>query len=101
MVLFFDRDNQPLELMDWAMKFEEEEYRKVALDVVDGVVISTIWVGFDGHDDVDPQIFETMLFTEAMIPYGDRWMYATEMQALTAHAKLVKDVRNHLLPAHR
>jgi len=101
MVLFFDRDNEPLELMDWAMKFEDEEYRKVAFDVIDGVVVSTIWVGFDAFDDVCPQIFESMLFTEAMVPYGDRWNYATEMQALVAHLTLVKQVQLHVLPTRR
>lgn len=63
---FFDRDGRPLELLEWAQLFEDDEYRKVAYtEVADGVAVSTIWVGMGGSLG---RLFETVVFVTLDAP---------------------------------
>jgi hypothetical protein len=67
-VRYYDRQGKPMELMTWAQKFEDREYRVVAQHWVRGWMISTVWLGLDHSFSMGgpPVIFETMVF-----PPGD------------------------------
>lgn len=69
---YYDRKGQPMDLMEWARKHEDWEYKRVAVHYVRGWMVSTVWLGLD-HSFVFPRgerhipvIFETMIF-----PPGD------------------------------
>jgi hypothetical protein len=65
---YYDKDTTPIELMDWAHKFEDTEYKRVAETTLpDGTYISTVWLGLDHQfGDGPPLIFETMVFDASM-----------------------------------
>lgn len=66
--MYYDRKGQPMEMLAWAAKFEDRDYRTVAQHWVRGWMVSTIWLGIDhGFSEITrPVIFETMIF-----PPGD------------------------------
>lgn len=89
---FFDRKGQSLELMDWARKYEEYEYRQVALDVDDlndmHVMVSTIWEGMNRPLSIYPETtargtFETAVLVDGRIE--DTWRWDTEEEAIEGH----------------
>lgn len=97
---YYDRDGNPITLMQWAELLEGGEgIRRVALTEVGPYVVSTVWLGLDhgygkGHA---PLIFETMVFPgegwndpttpSPAFDYQDR--YGTEAQARQGHAEVV------------
>lgn len=66
---YYDKEGNPLELMEWAELFEDHEYKIIQQETVGEYWVSTVWVGLDmGHwsyGDVVPLIFETMIFDTA------------------------------------
>ena len=85
---YFDMDGQPLEMMDWATRFEDAESRVLGRDDRDGVSISTVWLGLDhSWDDGPPLIFETMIFGGDHDQ--DQWRYSTREEAERGHAAAV------------
>lgn len=97
MILHWDREGQPIEdVIEWAMKFEDAEYRIVQVDQDDPgtTMISTIWQGLDlGHslrqgEGFMPFIYETALLTPGQNGAGHvehRMIAATEGEARTHH----------------
>lgn len=61
---FFDKDGKPLELMEWAEKFEDDEYRQVDwTELTNDRHVSTIWIGHNMNMLGNiPIIFETAIF---------------------------------------
>jgi len=46
--MYYDKDGSPLEMMDWAIKFDQPEYKRIAeTSLPDGKWISTVWLGLD------------------------------------------------------
>lgn len=104
--LFWDREGNPIEdTIDWAKKFEDPEYRIVAVDqdFPGGPMVSTIWQGIDlarnFDDSIPPQIYETALLLpkegnpdEANITQS--YYSATEEEARHAHQRLCEDFLN-------
>lgn len=88
---YFDRDGEPLKLMEWARLVEEDEYRRVAWDELPGGVrVSTVWVGinYEWHPDRPPLIFETMILGG---PHdGRQWRYATLAAAAAGHGEAIR-----------
>lgn len=63
MPMYYDRDGQPLEMMDWARYMEDEAYRRVGSTMVRyRWWVSTIWLGLDHNFMGPPMIFETAVF---------------------------------------
>jgi hypothetical protein len=104
--MFFDKDGEPIEnVIEWAQKFEDPEYRIIAVDqdAPGQPMVSTIWQGLDlarnFNVDIPPMIFETVLMiskddnpAEAKIV---RSQYtATQEEAERAHRLFCED---HLL----
>lgn len=97
--LYFDRSGKPMELLEWAAGFEEND-RHVKKDHVRCWIfplrvwwVSTVWLGLD-HDLLGggpPLIFETMVFPGEA--YVER--YSTEEGALEGHKRAVRWARWH------
>lgn len=89
---FFDRQGQPIELMDWARKFEDTSYRNIAVDVdtMDDphIMVSTIWEGLPQPLSLSPiefpyGIFETAVVIDGAVQLKRRWN--TEEEAIAKH----------------
>jgi len=68
---FYDRDGSPLELLEWGMKMEDVDYKRVALDIFENrfghqTRVSTVWLGSNHNFDESgpPLIFESMAFDD-------------------------------------
>lgn len=85
-----DENGNPVvcnDLMKWAAWYETAPARRVALDRVGDVTISTIFLGLDHNFSMKgpPILWETMIFGA---PFNERmWRYCTREQALAGHAK--------------
>jgi hypothetical protein len=74
-IMFWDRQGQPMEMLAWAEKFEHDDaYRIVAQHWVRGWKVSTIWDGLNGGFNPFSQgpalIFETRIFAPADATIG-------------------------------
>ena len=92
---YHDRDGRPIDLYEWAHLMEDQDYKRVQWDLVNGRwYVSTVWLGLD-HNwwGGAPLIFETMVFSQdgTAAPY-DEWemrRYHTEQDARRGHAEMV------------
>lgn len=97
---YFDRQGNPMSLMEWANRFETadqtRDMKRVAETTLpDGKWISTVWLGIDhSFGSGPPLIFETMVFpSRANMNDLDCDRYSTEDQALAGHAAMVEKWR--------
>lgn len=99
--LYYDREGRELDLYEWARKMEDDEYKRVALDWVGGISVSTVWLGVNYRfEEGPPLIFETMVFDSNYdeLTEFDTCRYATEEEARAGHEEVVAEVRrNHEL----
>lgn len=91
---FYDIDGKPITLEQWgALRSQDGDYRRIAIDQVRGYEVSTVWLGLD-HSmpwDTEPQIFETMVFGEG--PWEDYCMrWSTRSQAELGHLMVVSSI---------
>lgn len=87
---YYDKDGSPLELMEWAKKYDGVEYKRVALtDLPNGKRVS---LGLDHRFGTGaPLIFETMVF-ESPESFADLDVerYSTIEQAQEGHERMVE-----------
>ncbi len=99
--MYYDKEGKPLDLMEWANLFEDFEYRQVGDSLVDGIRVSTVWLGLDHNFGRvgPPLIFETMMFDWKDDNRGQdfQWRYSTLEQAQAGHANAVKQMENERL----
>ena len=80
------------DLIKWANWFETAN-RHVAKDEIDGVSISTVFLGLDhGFGDGPPILFETMVFGGELDQEQER--YATFEQAEKGHKLMVERIKH-------
>jgi hypothetical protein len=108
--LYFDRQGKPMTQDEWVAKWRDMEYRRIAEDKILGVGwVSTVWLGLDHGPPGRPMIFETIFFPQTLAQQlaevvnggfgytlGEAMVerrYATEVEALEGHVKLVKELR--------
>ena len=95
--MYYDKQGNPLELMEWANLYEESrDYGRVGQTTVGKTTVSTIWIGLDmglSRWAGPPLIFETMMFTEDGVE-DFQARYATLEQAQAGHANTVKALEN-------
>jgi hypothetical protein len=86
------REVYPAEsLLDWALNFEQSN-RIVKKDTIDGVEVSTVFLGLDHNwGGGPPLIFETMTFSDSMGEIQVRC--STYEQAEKMHANVCELVR--------
>lgn len=95
-ILNDDHSVSPVSLMEWATFFEDRTFRRVGLDELCGVRISTVFLGLDhSFGEGPPLIFETMVFPEGS---DERlcWRYSTWEQAEAGHKEAVRLVQKYL-----
>lgn len=78
-------------ILEWGQWFEKAN-RVVAKDKVNGVEVSTVFLGLDHQwGDGPPLLFETMIFGG---PHDeDQWRYSTWDEAVTGHVAALKLAR--------
>lgn len=93
--MYYDKQGRKIDnILDWAAKLEDDNYRVVAQDVVKKkYYISTVWLGIDHNlskENGKPVIFETMVFKK-FEKDGDveQIRYCTLQEAKKGHKKLV------------
>jgi hypothetical protein len=73
-------------------EWRRTENRRVALDEINGVTVSTVFLGLDhGHGSGEPVLFETMVFGGALDEEQER--YTTWDAAEEGHAAMVERVK--------
>lgn len=80
------------DVIKWAKWFGGAD-RQVALDIVDGRRVSTVFLGIDHNfrSSGPPVLFETMIFGP---DEGGCWRYATWAEAAAGHAAVVAALRD-------
>ena len=89
----------PATSKEFGMQFENPKVRRVAYDEVDGVNVSTVFLGLDHSFRLEgpPVLFETMIFgladtgIDGYIEY--QWRYSTWEEAEAGHARALAAVR--------
>ena len=94
MSLFYDRQGRPIEnTHEWALLFEDLDYRVLQQTTIGEYWISTVWVGIDmslSYDEPRPAIFETLILKD-----GDEVemrRYRSEEEAVSDHQTLVEQI---------
>jgi hypothetical protein len=94
MAFYYDREGNEIKLMRWAELLEDNSYRVVMNDVINGIAVSTVWLGLDHsfNQSDAPIIFETMIFGG---PRDEQqWRFSTEEQAIAKHQSIVTKLAN-------
>lgn len=91
---YYNRKGKPISLLTWGRLLEDHNERRVAEDFIDGVHVSTVWLGLNHQwvEDGAPLIFETMVFGGGGLD-GEMVRYSTEDQAFEGHAEMVLKVK--------
>lgn len=96
-----DENNQPVrchDLMEWAKWFEIGT-RRVKLDQVGPIRVSTVFLGIDhGWGDGPPILWETMIFCDEEVEAPDgidqmQWRYTSHEEAVRTHDLIVKSLK--------
>ena len=95
---YYRRDGTPCSMEEWAAGYENfDERKRVALDVIGGTKVSTVWLGLDhSFGSGPPLIFETMVFGGEFDQEQQR--YSTEEEAKAGHARWVERVKADKAP---
>lgn len=92
---YYSRQGDLISFEEWAASLADLDAKRVGLDVVDGVEVSTVWLGIDHSFGVgEPLIFETMLFCDDVDDsrHYACTRYSTEAQARRGHEDAVNAV---------
>lgn len=95
-IAYYDRQGNPISMEEWVEGLRPDN-KRVASTTVNGVWVSTVWLGLDhGWGSGPPIIFETMAFARGL-GFGelDSRRYATEEEALAGHEAVVLRARLH------
>lgn len=91
--MHYGKDGSSLDLMEWAKKCEDMEYKRVSETTLpNGTWISTVWLGLDHRfgGDGPPLIFETMTFPSTTnFDELDMERYSTIAEAKVGHEAMV------------
>lgn len=96
-MMYYNRTGDAISQEEWISGFRDDEAKRVGLDYVGEVMISTVWLGLDhsfGFGNGPPLIFETMIFDsedEELDNYQER--YSTEERAIEGHERAIALVK--------
>jgi hypothetical protein len=84
---------------EWGAMMENGDLRRVAFDVVDGVEVSTVFLGIDHRHTTSgpPMLYESMTFSARPDHVEQQERYTNREDALKGHAALVEWVRAGML----
>ena len=95
---FYDRQGKPINGDEWLYLSRDYEEVVLSRDVLDNVVVSTVWFGFDkaqSHLNEDPALFETIVYAAdgsdllPAIAVFDGAGYGSEEDAFDGHEEIV------------
>lgn len=87
-----------MDTIEWAVKYEDPEYRQVKQTVIDDhVFVSTIWQGMPDMGDGVPRTFETAALRDGMIVWSR--CSRTEEGAIAEHDRIVALIQEAPSPA--
>lgn len=90
MNLYFNRDGDPIEMMEWVNLIEKGP-DQIAYDNLPGGTVCTVWIGLNAQPwNGPPLIFKTMIIEGPLSGEMDR--YPTIEAAETGHAAMVARV---------
>ena len=88
-----------LDLTEWGRWMRNFKNRRIAIDMIEGIMVSTVFLGLD-HDFLDQHsiqlIFETMTNDKTFDKWGDQRRYFTWDEAEEGHKKIVELVRGRI-----
>jgi len=95
--LYYDREGKPMTVAEWAIRFEDMDYRRIGLTELPGNRhVSTVWLGIDhAFGEGPPLIFESMAFHKTGKPFAEELdckRYSTEAEARTGHEAMVQSL---------
>lgn len=85
-VNYFNKQGEPISLMEWSDLFEDSEYKMIEQSKIKGYLISTMWTGVNSaiFKEQPILIFETMIFSKnRTVDYQKR--YSTLEEAKDGH----------------
>lgn len=89
--LYFDKQGKPLTDTELDALLRDRHYRRVGLDSVGEVKVSTVWLGVNYNwGDGAPIIFESMIFGGDR--NGDMVRYSTLEQAEAGHRAILAEL---------
>ncbi len=94
MIIYYDKEGNPIDREEWVQLLENIEYRRIAeTKLSDGRQISTVHIGLDhSFGDGPPLIFETMVFPSKDESADERCeRYSTEEEARAGHDRIVTE----------
>jgi hypothetical protein len=89
----FDRNGEPMTYDAWNAAFWDAPRRRVGLDIIGPVQISTIWdggLGYRKDETGRPLIFETRIHLPGEDSGSAFFHWHTEAEAVQAHADLLR-----------
>lgn len=98
-----DKTYFPCTIEEWAEQLEDlhiNDKKHIAEDRLNGLYVSTIWLGmdhgllFDSDLNAYPLVFETMVFVDGHWGELDMQRYSTYNDAIEGHKRLVDNVYN-------
>ena len=92
----YDKRGNKISSIEVGKLHSDMHYRIIGNTQVNGLNVSTVWLGIDhGYDGGDPIIFETMIFPEG--EWGEEYCerYTTEGDAALGHLKAVEWAKNY------
>lgn len=108
-----DAKHQPVavdDLIAWAQFFENNEARRVAETRLNGLRVSTVFLGLDHSWSGKPLFFETMIFRDGQNPppainferikdwaHDYQMRYATWDEAVAGHEQIITVIREGLV----
>ena len=94
---------EPCSMSEWVKMFADAAGRTVAKTMVDGAMVSTVFLGIDhGFGSPVPILFETMVFPDPESGHDlDMDRYATWDEAVAGHEAMVAKVRGKVVQFRR
>lgn len=95
MPTYYNKEGEVIDFTSWAQLMADDDYKRIKLDVVGHLTISTVWLGMNhNYSNVGPkQIFETMIFPAGSHNEQHISRYETEQEALDTHNELVASIQ--------
>ena len=98
--MYYDKNGRPLETLEFARLFEDKDYRRVALDDIGLISVSTVWLGLDhNHAPVGPPlIFESAIIdhsTPEPMEIGGKTLHADKIEICERYSTLEEALKGH------
>lgn len=92
--MYFGLHGEPITLMEWSALLHDLDRRRIGHDVIEGVEVSTVWLGIDHGWGLGPKLlFETMTFAHVDELAGWCRRYPTRELAELGHEQVCEEVR--------